>query len=144
MRYTLSVSRGLQSGRGRTLTFLRETVLVDSAVEGTFLHENEPAEQIGISRPPVREALLLLVADGLVTMVPDGGAHVPPLSGRETSDLMQVCGVLERFAAAAVINEGIAPIDHLREALQPQSQIDATPSPDSPNDRELVTKETSE
>ncbi len=58
-------------------TTCAETVLVDPAVQGTFLNEVELATRIGVSRTPVREALLLLVADGLVEMVPKRGAYVP-------------------------------------------------------------------
>ena len=77
------------SGRERAYRHLRETVLVDPAVQGTFLNEVDLAQDIGVSRTPVREALLLLVAEGLVEMVPKRGAYVPPLSGRQIRELME-------------------------------------------------------
>ena len=51
-----------ESGRDRAYRHLRETVLVDPAVQGTFLNEGGLAQAIGVSRTPVREALLLLVS----------------------------------------------------------------------------------
>lgn len=124
--YICCVSRGLQSSRDRALAYLRESVLANPAVEGTFLSENELAEQIGVSRTPVREALLLLAADGVVTMVSGRGAYVPPVSGREMRDLMQLRGVLERFAASTAISEKIAPVEYLKDVLNEQYQIAAS------------------
>lgn len=112
----------------QALTYVRETVLADPAVEGTFLSENDLAEQIGVSRNPVREALLLLVAQGVATLVSGRGAYVTPLSGREMRELKQVRGVLERFAATTAINDHTVPIDHLRATMQEQAQIAETSS----------------
>lgn len=133
----MGVSRVLESSRDRALTYLRESVLADPAVEGTFLSENELAEQIGVSRTPVREALLLLVADGVITMVAGRGAYVPPVSGREMRELMQLRGVLERFAASTVIKENLAPVKYLRDVLNGQHQI-ATGSSDGQLDTAIA------
>ncbi|MEJ3653775.1 GntR family transcriptional regulator [Actinomycetes bacterium KLBMP 9759] len=108
------------SGRERAYRYLRETVLVDPAVQGTFLNEVELAQVIGVSRTPVREALLLLVADGLIEMVPKRGAYVPPLSGRQIKELMQLRGLLERHAASVTLAAGTVPLTSMQGALDEQ------------------------
>lgn len=115
-----------ESGRDRALHYLRETVLVDPAVQGTFLNEVELAGRIGVSRTPVREALLLLVADGLVEMLPGRGAYVPPLTGRQIRELMELRGVLERHAAARTLAERTVPLDRLRAVLDEQRELART------------------
>jgi DNA-binding GntR family transcriptional regulator len=112
-----------ESGRDRAYRHLRETVLVDPAVQGTFLNEIELAQDIGVSRTPVREALLLLVADGLVEMVPKRGAYVPPLSGRQIKELMELRGLLERHAASVTLAAGAVPLALMREALAEQERL---------------------
>ena len=58
------------SGREKAYAYLRENILIDPEMQGRFLNEQELAAEIGVSRTPVREALLLLVSDGLVELIP--------------------------------------------------------------------------
>jgi DNA-binding GntR family transcriptional regulator len=116
-------SASLESGRERAYRYLRETVLVDPAVQGTFLNEVGLAQAVGVSRTPVREALLLLVSEGLVEMVPKRGAYVPPLSGRQIKELMELRALLERHAASVTLATGAVPLDAMREALAEQEQL---------------------
>jgi DNA-binding GntR family transcriptional regulator len=111
------------SGRDRALHYLRETVLVDPDAQGTFLNEVELASRIGVSRTPVREALLLLVADGLVEMLPGRGAYVPPMTGRQIRELMELRGLLERHAASRTLADGTVPLAALRETLAVQERL---------------------
>lgn len=111
------------SGRERAYRHLRDTVLVDPAVQGTFLNEVELATEVGVSRTPVREALLLLAADGLVEMVPKRGAYVPPLSGRQIKELMELRGLLEQHAASVTLAAGAVPLAAMRDALAAQERL---------------------
>ncbi|GAA4537374.1 GntR family transcriptional regulator [Pseudonocardia xishanensis] len=111
------------SGRDKALHHLRETVLADPEIGGTFLNEVELASQIGVSRTPVREALLLLVADGLIEMIPGRGAYVPPLTGRQIRELMELRGVLERHCASRALAEGTLPFSTLRRLLAEQDEL---------------------
>jgi DNA-binding GntR family transcriptional regulator len=112
-----------ESGRDKAVRYLRETVLADPAVQGTFLNEVELAKRIGVSRTPVREALLLLVSDGLVEMMPGRGAYVPPLTGRQIRELMELRGILERHAATRTLTGGTVPLPALRAALAEQEKL---------------------
>ncbi|WUI52125.1 GntR family transcriptional regulator [Streptomyces sp. NBC_00414] len=113
----------MASGREKAYAYLKDTVLTDPAMQGEFLSEQEIADRIGVSRTPIREALLLLAAEDLVQLVPKRGARVAPLSGREISELMQLRGIVERYAAGHVVEAGRAPVQELGELLDRQSAL---------------------
>ncbi|MFB9908315.1 GntR family transcriptional regulator [Allokutzneria oryzae] len=110
----------MKSGRERAYEFLKDTVLSDPEQQGTFISEQDVADRIGVSRTPIREALLLLAAEDLVRLVPKKGAYIAPVSGREISELMELRGMVERHAAEHVINSGAVPVEGMREALERQ------------------------
>jgi DNA-binding GntR family transcriptional regulator len=111
------------SGREKAYAYLRENILTDPEMQGRFLNEQELAAEIGVSRTPVREALLLLVSDGLVELIPQRGAYVPPVTGREISELMELRGVLESHAARLVIGHRSVPADKMQDTLNQQSTL---------------------
>jgi DNA-binding GntR family transcriptional regulator len=117
------------SGREKAYIHLRENVLTDPELQGRFLNETELAADIGVSRTPVREALLLLVSDGLVELIPQRGAYVPAITGREISELMELRGVLENYAARLVIAEQRVPAGLMQETLDLQARIPDTEHP---------------
>ncbi|CAN5715963.1 GntR family transcriptional regulator [soil metagenome] len=119
------------SGRETAYAFLRDTVLSSPAATGTFLNEQELATRIGVSRTPVREALLMLQAEGLVEMVPKRGAYVPAMSGRQIGELMDLRGVLERHAASTSLKLGSPPVAEMQGALDAQASIAAAPGDDA-------------
>ncbi|MEU4657614.1 GntR family transcriptional regulator [Streptomyces sp. NPDC023723] len=110
----------MTSGREKAYAYLKETVLTDPAMQGEFLSEQEVADRIGVSRTPIREALLLLAAEDLVQLVPKRGARVAPLSGREITELMELRGIVERYAAERVITTDRRPLRELGELLARQ------------------------
>lgn len=104
------------SGRERALEHLRSRILSVPRFQGTFVNEQQVADEIGVSRTPVREALLILASEGLVDMLPNRGAYVAPLSAREITEIMELRGLLERhsvrraLAAHAHPERGMKPI----------------------------------
>ncbi len=66
---------------------------------GARLRETELAERFGISRTPVREAIRLLEADGLVAHIPRQGATIRLLDYTEVMELYEMRAVLEGTAA---------------------------------------------
>ncbi|MFJ6571856.1 GntR family transcriptional regulator [Streptomyces sp. NPDC091292] len=110
----------MTSGREKAYAYLKETVLTDPAMSGEFLSEQEIADRIGVSRTPIREALLLLAAEDLVQLVPKRGARVAALSGREITELMELRGLVERYAAEHAIGSGRAPLKELGDLLDRQ------------------------
>jgi DNA-binding GntR family transcriptional regulator len=62
------------------------------------LNEAALCERFGISRTPLREAIKLLAAEGLVDLLPNRGARVACLSNSEIDEILQVVGALESLA----------------------------------------------
>lgn len=113
----------MASGREKAYAYLKDSVLTDPAMQGEFLSEQEIADRIGVSRTPIREALLLLAAEDLVELVPKRGARVAPLTGREITELMQLRGIVERYAAQHVIEADRAPVRELGAFLDRQRTL---------------------
>ncbi|MFI6493695.1 GntR family transcriptional regulator [Streptomyces sp. NPDC050564] len=111
------------SGREKAYAYLKDTVLTDPGMQGAFLSEQELADRIGVSRTPVREALLQLAAEDLVELVPKRGARVSPLTGREIRELMELRGIVERYAAQQLVSGGAAPVAGLRSLLERQREL---------------------
>jgi DNA-binding GntR family transcriptional regulator len=78
---------------------IREAILEGRLAPGQRLKEEELARELGVSRTPVREALLLLQTDGLVELTPRRGARVRSYAVDDLDDMYQLRAVLEGYAA---------------------------------------------
>ena len=83
-------------------SFAKERLLDGRFPAGALLSENEIARDLEISRTPVREAFLLLEAEGLLELYPRRGALVTPISPTESEDVLEARLLLEGHCAAAV------------------------------------------
>ncbi|HEY8464740.1 MAG TPA: GntR family transcriptional regulator [Bacillota bacterium] len=85
----------------RELVFesLREAIISGQLSPGERLMEIQLAEEMGVSRTPVREAIRKLEREGLVVMVPRKGAYVAGLSIKDVTDVFEIRGALEGLAA---------------------------------------------
>ncbi|MFN8634784.1 MAG: GntR family transcriptional regulator [Chloroflexota bacterium] len=82
---------------------LRERIVFGGFSPGDRLVEAELAAQFGVSKTPVREALLTLEAEGLVVLRPHRGAEVSRLTVQEWSDLIFLRDTLEVGALDAIV-----------------------------------------
>lgn len=82
------------------LKWLRERIITGALPPGARLSDLVLAREIGISRTPIREAIRMLAADGLVEVVPHQGATVRAPSLDELDELYEIRAVLEAHAAA--------------------------------------------
>ncbi len=78
---------------------LRKRILTDGFGPGALIDDGLEAERLGMSRTPVREALLLLEAEGLVEMLPRRGVRVVPIT---RTDIREVLVLLTALEVAAV------------------------------------------
>jgi DNA-binding GntR family transcriptional regulator len=78
---------------------IRGAIVDGRLAPGERLKEEELARELGISRTPIREALLMLQAEGLVDAMPNRGATVRAHSAEDLDDLYQLRALLEGFAA---------------------------------------------
>ena len=69
---------------------LRDEILTGAMQPGERIRQEELAERFGASRVPVREALRMLGAEGLVTLVANSGAWVSELSTAELTELYEI------------------------------------------------------
>lgn len=79
---------------------LREAILEGKLVPGERVMEVQLAEQLGVSRTPVREAIRKLELEGLLIMVPRKGAYVADVSLKDVIDVLEVRASLEGLAAS--------------------------------------------
>lgn len=84
-----------QTLAGMTLESLRDRILRGHFPEGEPLRQDAIAEELGVSRIPVREALRQLESEGLVTFHPHRGAVVSTLSLVEISELFELRAEIE-------------------------------------------------
>ncbi len=79
---------------------LKRQILTGKVVPGTRMMEVELAEEMGVSRTPVREAIRKLEKEGLVTIEPRKGAYASDISVKDMVDILEVREDLEGLAAA--------------------------------------------
>lgn len=89
--------------QGKAHAFIRERILDGVYVGGTWLKPQEIADELNISRMPVREALRGLEVEGLVTMRPNRGAVVTELAVADVEDLFEMRAYLESVTAQAAV-----------------------------------------
>lgn len=77
---------------------LRELLLAGELEPQSRINEVALCERFGISRTPLREAIKLLAAEGLLDLLPNRGARVAALSNAEIDEILEVVGALEALA----------------------------------------------
>jgi len=110
---------------------LKARIIKGDLAQGGKLFEAKIAEQLGVSRTPIREALKGLAAEGLVKMTPNQGVVVINVSIEDLQEVLQVRRVLEG-RAASMAAEKIHPeeIAKLEEIIKKMSMIISKPKPD--------------
>jgi len=84
---------------------LRQRIFKRDLEPGSWIDEMKLAEEYGISRTPLREALKVLAAEGLVTMKVRRGAYVTEVSETDLADVYHLLALLESDAAGAVAEQ---------------------------------------
>lgn len=93
---------------------LRQRIFAHDLAPGQWVDEQALAEEYGISRTPLREALKVLAAEGLVTLKPRRGCYVTELSERDVSDIVAILALLEaRCAQECTARAGKAEVARL-------------------------------
>lgn len=111
---------------------LRERIFSHELPPGTWIDEQAVADQYGISRTPLREALKVLASEGLVTLKPRRGCYVTEISERDLDEIFAVLALLEGECAAATAQkasdaqlEALAKIHRDLERAATGGRIDA-------------------
>ena len=112
---------------------LRQAILTGELKPGERLMEIHLADQLGVSRTPIREAIRKLELEGLVTMIPRRGAEVAQITEKSMNDVLEVrravdalCVELacERITAEELERLGAACDAFAKEAMKPEKEKD--------------------
>lgn len=101
--------------------WLRNKIVEVPRAESLFLTENEIAESSGLSRTPVREALLRLEAEGFINRIPNKGAYIPAVTDRDIAAIMQVRSMIEEWSVRRVAADGGDLVSTLTEIIADQA-----------------------
>jgi DNA-binding GntR family transcriptional regulator len=100
---------------------LRDRIFAGELMPGTFLDEVQLAQQMSISRTPLREALKVLKAEGLVRHEPRRGSFVNELTVQDVDEIFPVIALLEgqcaRLAAEHATDEDLQALEALHDKL---------------------------
>ncbi len=130
-------SQKVEAAQDVVFAWLKKHVVALPRSEGTFLTEAEVCRATGMSRTPVREALLRLEADGFLRILPKKGAYVPPITETEVEAIMQARGLVEDFCVrrAALLADLVAA--ELERLLKEQERQQKSPLEFIDSDREF-------
>ncbi|GFI21347.1 HTH-type transcriptional repressor RspR [Lachnospiraceae bacterium] len=103
--------------RGKVFRKLREAILNGTYQENDELKEAAIAEELGVSRTPVREAFRQLELEGLIRIVPNKGAYVTGISVSDVADIYEIRSLLEglcaRWATEKITKEKIEELEEI-------------------------------
>ncbi len=106
---------GPQLLRTQVYEFLRNELKEENLKPGMFISINQMIVQLGISRTPLRDALLQLQTEGFVTFLPQRGIRINELSQQDIEDLYEMLGALDSRALLSTVEKiGSAEIDKMK------------------------------
>jgi len=105
--------------------YLRDAILNATLAPGTTIVEQDISDVLGISRTPVREALKIVEAEGLVRQIPSRGTFVTEISTQDIEEIFELRETIEILALRVAIHDitdnELANIDTLLCSLGPDS-----------------------
>ena len=122
------IGRPKGTGSQQIYDELRGRILHLDMPPGLDINENDLVEEFGVSRTPVREALIRLASDGFVRMLPNRGARVTPLDVDEVPELfeaLELCmRATTRWAAVRRSEEDLEELRRLSRAFTAAAEAD--------------------
>lgn len=111
------------SNAKKAYDYIRGELLIDPRSHGSFINEQAVADDVGISRTPVREALRILASEGLVEQIPNRGTMIPIITRKQVNDIMDLRIMLEIFAATCAIKNDANPAKALDDLIAQQEVL---------------------
>ncbi|MCF8033722.1 MAG: GntR family transcriptional regulator [Desulfarculaceae bacterium] len=111
--------------------YLREKIITGELKPGQRLNEVELSEELGISRPPLREALRTLTKDYLVQGIPRRGTFVTPLSIEDLKDIYSARTMVETHSIQVIGENRIRQVDSLRDSVKNSQELLTTSPQDA-------------
>ena len=106
-----------ESLHDEVLSRLRDSIVEGRLTPGARVPERELCAELGVSRTPLREALKVLAAEGLVELFPNRGARVRQFTAKDVREFFELLAALEsaagRLACSRITNAEISAIERL-------------------------------
>ena len=104
---------GIQKKNGGVVEALQQAILSGQIPAGTEMTQNELAESLGVSRMPVREALMILEYQGLIIRLPNNHVKAADLNEDALRQILALGAQLERQAMRALPQDAMLAGDEL-------------------------------
>ncbi len=115
----ISNSFGPQLLRSQVYEYLRNELKGENLKPGMFISINQIMKNLGLSRTPLRDALLQLQTEDFVTFLPQRGIRINELSQQDIEDMYEMLGALDSRVLLAVFNQiGTPEIDNMKTLNQ--------------------------
>lgn len=95
----------IRSLREQIYEYLRAEMHHGRLLPGSFINLNEISEKLGISKTPLRDALIQLECEGFVTILPRRGVLVNKLSIQDIKNILEIAGALESAVILSVFDK---------------------------------------
>ena len=106
---------------GQLASHLRDMIMAGVFKPGEKIQEQDLCDRFDVSRTPIREALRVLAAEGLLTLTPNRGARIASSTAEEIEELYPLIGALEglagELACARITDPEISSIDELHRRM---------------------------
>lgn len=109
MKGVLPISR-TKSLKEKAYDILKELILTGRLEQGRLHNEKRLAEVLGVSRTPVREALLELSREGMVSFVPSKGVKVRKITVTQVQEVFELRRIIEGYIIKTIA-KGLTPAD---------------------------------
>jgi DNA-binding GntR family transcriptional regulator len=106
---------------GEVLGRLRDYIVEGNLEDGARVPERQLCDMLGVSRTPLREALKVLAAEGLIDLLPNRGARVRRLTAQDIAELFDLMGGLEalagRLACERITDDEVTMIERVHHQM---------------------------
>jgi DNA-binding GntR family transcriptional regulator len=107
----------IASATQMTVQHLRDLIIIGELKPGQKINEAVLANSIGLSRPPVREALRMLEAESLVVNIPRKSTQISDISLKDFEEVFQTRGMIECYALDLIRKKRVSDFSSLDAAL---------------------------
>lgn len=90
--------------RDQVYAYLRNEMHTGRLLPGAFIKLNKISEKLGISKTPLRDAIIRLESEGFVTILPRRGVLVNKLTVQDVKNILSIVGALESATIEAVFH----------------------------------------
>jgi len=120
---TSSVTNGI-------VEYLRSKIITSELAHGQKLNENQLSSQLGISRPPMREAFRILEHEQVIVSIPRKGVYIKKLTIKDCQEVFQMRQTLECYAIDLLKAQNISSLPEVSSSLTLASALPIPPNHD--------------